>query len=121
MVKWEEKKTSLGNAIVLSFVMAVIGVVIGANWDNVYNNFAPYLGLEKTQEDAPIDWTPLNEVYTQLAETYNGDVPDDVIIDGAKAGMAAALGDPYTVYLGVEESEEFYDDLHGNIKSIEKI
>lgn len=117
MVKWEEKKTSLGNAIVLSFVMAVVGVVIGANWDNVYNNFAPYLGLQKTQEEAPIDWSPLNEVYTQLAETYNGDVPDDVIIDGAKAGMAAALGDPYTVYLGAEESEEFYDDLHGNVGS----
>lgn len=117
MVKWEEKKTSLGNAIILSFVMAVIGVVIGANWNTLYNNFAPYLGSQKTEEVAPVDWSPLNEVYNQLAGTYNGEISDQVMIEGAKKGMTEALGDDYTVYLDAEESTSFYDNLHGNVGS----
>lgn len=117
MVKWEEKKTSLGNAIVMSFVMAVLGIVIGANWDHIYNKFAPYLGLENKPVTSPIDWSPLDEVYTQLATSYNGEVVPSEIIEGAKKGMTEALGDEYTVYLDAGETAEFYDDIHGNVGS----
>lgn len=115
MIKWEEKKTSLGNAIVLSFVMAVVGGVIGANWNTIYNNFAPYLGLQQNNEVSAIDWSPLNEVYNQLASSYNGEIDNATIIDGAKKGMTDALGDKYTVYMTADESENFYDDLHGDV------
>ena len=42
---WEEKKTSLGNAIIIGTVLAIIGGVIGANWNNIFSGFAPYLGF----------------------------------------------------------------------------
>ena len=116
MIKWEEKKTSLGNAIILSAVMAVIGVVIGANWDNWYNNFAPYLGME-TKQTSQVDWSPLDEVYNQLADSYNGEISETTIIEGAKKGIAESLDDPYTVYMDAEETSGFYDDLHGKVGS----
>ena len=68
--EWKEKKVSLGSAIIISAVFAVVGGIIGANWDNLFGGFAPYLGLEK-QVKSNIDWSPLDEVYSQLASSYN--------------------------------------------------
>ena len=77
--KWEEKKTSLGNAIIMSAVMAVIGVVIGANWKNWFGGFAPYLGLNN-DANYSIDWSELNDIYNKLATTYNGEINNKDVI-----------------------------------------
>jgi carboxyl-terminal processing protease len=113
-VEWKEKKTSLGNAIIISAVMLVIGVVVGANWNSVMGGFAPYLGIDSNQSSS-IDWSPLNEVYNKLVSSYNGDISEEQVIEGAKKGLTESLDDVYTVYMGAEETEEFYDDLHGNV------
>ena len=113
-VEWKEKKTSLGNAIIIGAVMAVIGVLIGANWNNIFGGFSPYLGGKVS---ASVDWSELNEVYDKLSTTYNGEVSVEKMIDGAKAGMVEALGDVYTVYMDAEKRADFYDDLHGNVGS----
>ena len=112
-VEWKEKRISLGNAIVMSAVLAVVGVLIGINWNSWFSGFAPYLGIEAETND----WSALNEVYDKLTGTYNGDVDRTALIEGAKKGMADALGDRYTVYMTAEESSDFYDDLHGNVGS----
>ena len=115
-IEWKEKKTSLGNAIILSAVMAVIGGVIGANWNRIVGGYAPYLGID-TGASASVDWSALNEVYDKLANTYNGEVSTEEVIEGAKKGLVASLGDVYTVYMDKDESADFYDDLHGNVGS----
>ena len=114
--KWEEKKTSLGNAIVMSAVMAVIGVIIGANWNNWFGGFAPYLGLE-SNVSSNVNWSELDEVYNKLASTYNGEISEEDVIEGAKKGLVESLGDIYTVYMDSEETTDFYNDLHGNVGS----
>lgn len=113
-VEWKEKKTSLGNAIIIGAVMAVLGIVIGANWGNIARGFSPYLG---GQVSSTVDWSVLDEVYGKLTSSYNGEVPVEKIIDGAKEGMTEALGDVYTTYMNAEKSADFYDDLHGNVGS----
>lgn len=112
-VEWKEKRISLGNAIIMSAVLAAVGVLIGINWNSWFSGFAPYLGIEAETND----WSALNEVYDKLTGTYNGDVDRTTLIEGAKKGMADALGDRYTVYMTAEESSDFYDDLHGNVGS----
>jgi len=114
--KWEEKKTSLGNAIIIGAVMAVVGGLIGANWQNWFGGFGPYLGISQSS-NYKMDWSSLDEVYGQLMSSYNGEVPTEVILDGAKEGMVEALGDVYTAYMNAEDSETFYNDLHGNVGS----
>ena len=111
-----EKKVSLGNAIIISTVMAVLGGVLGANWNNWFAGFAPYLGFE-TDHSSEVDWSELNEVYNKLANSYNGEISKTDVIEGAKKGLTEALGDKYTVYMDAEETTEFYDDLHGNVGS----
>ena len=115
-VEWNEKKTSLGNAIIFSVITLVLGIVVGANWNNIFGGFAPYLGLSNKKVSS-IDWSPLDEVYNQLAASYNGDVSEGDIIEGAKEGLVDALGDPYTVYMSADVAADFYDDLHGNVGS----
>ena len=114
--KWEEKKTSLGNAIIIGAVMAVLGVVVGANWNNWFGGWAPYFGIEGTVSSG-VDWSKLDEVYNKLNSTYNGEISANDALEGAKQGLVESLGDAYTVYMDAEKSEEFYDDLHGNVGS----
>ena len=114
--KWEEKKTSLGNAIIMSAVMLIIGVVVGLNWNSWVGGFAPYLGI-KTNTNTNVDWSALDEVYNKLATSYNGDISNEAVIEGAKKGLTESLGDVYTVYMDSQETTDFYNDLHGNVGS----
>ncbi len=114
--EWKEKKTSLGNAIIIGAVFAVLGIIVGANWNNWVHTFAPYLGLSGVVESSA-DWSELNEVYDKLVNTYNGEMVKSEMIEGAKKGLTEALGDVYTVYMDKEETSDFYDDLHGNVGS----
>lgn len=114
-VEWKEKKTSLSNAIILGGVMLVVGFFFGFNNNTFFRSFSPYLGLSNNYES--IDWSPLDEVYNKLASTYNGEISQEAIIEGAKKGLTESLGDVYTVYMGKEETSEFYNDLHGKVGS----
>ena len=95
--KWEEKKTSLGNAIIMSAVMLVAGIFVGVNCNNWFSGFAPYLGIQGNVS-SDVDWSPLNEVYNKLATTYNGEISKEEIVEGAKKGLVESLGDIYTVF-----------------------
>ncbi len=116
MLKWEEKKTSLGNAVLISVVTAIAGIFVGANWNTWYNNFAPYLGVQSVSTGSVV-WSKLDEVYDRFANTYNGEISETQVIEGAKKGLTAALGDPYTVYMDSTEATSFNDSLHGNVGS----
>ncbi|MBQ6313771.1 S41 family peptidase [Candidatus Saccharibacteria bacterium] len=114
--KWEEKKVSLGGAIVVSVIIAVAGVIIGANFKSWFSGYAPYFGFSDLG-GSTVDWSALDEVYHQLAASYNGEIPIDMVVEGAKKGMVESLGDVYTVYMDSEETSDFYNDLHGNVGS----
>lgn len=113
-LEWKEKKVNLGTAVAIGTVIAIIGIVVGANWNTIVRQYSPYFGLKTSNT---VDWSSLNEVYDYLASTYNGELNLDDMIEGAKAGMVEALGDEYTVYFDPKESADFYDDLHGNVGS----
>ena len=111
--EWKEKKVSLGNAIIIGAVLAVIGVVVGANFNNIFGGFSKYLGGGNTNE---INQSSLDEVYDKLAQSYNGEVDSDKLLEGAKKGMVEALGDVYTEYMDKEEAENYTNSvLHGNV------
>ena len=112
--EWKEKKVNLSSAIIIGAVLAILGGVIGANWNNWFSGFAPYLGLGTNKNS---DWSALDEVYNKLSNSYNGEIDKEKLIEGAKKGLTDSLGDVYTVYMDAEETADFYDDLHGNVGS----
>ncbi|MBQ3296566.1 S41 family peptidase [Candidatus Saccharibacteria bacterium] len=113
--EWREKKVNLSSAIIIGFVLAVLGGVVGANWNSWFGGFGPYLGL--SSRSSSVNWSALDEVYNRLAGSYNGEISESEVIEGAKRGLTESLGDVYTVYMDAEETADFYDDLHGNVGS----
>lgn len=111
--EWKAKKISLSKGILFSTITLIIGIILGAN----SNNFSKYLGfpISLSSSARTIDWSPLNEIYSRLSSNYDGEIDDKKIIEGAKKGLVASLGDIYTVYMDNEESAAFEDSLHGNV------
>lgn len=112
-VEWKEKKVSLGNAIIIGAVLAAVGLFVGLNFNNWFPTASKYLG-GSTQDS--LDWSSLDEVYTTVASSYNGEIDKKELVEGAKAGLVNALGDVYTVYMDAEEKTEYTNSvLHGNV------
>jgi carboxyl-terminal processing protease len=65
-----------------------------------------------------IDFSQLNEVYSLLQRKYDGPLDKAKLLDGAKAGLAAATGDLYTSYLNTEAFKQLNDDLAGTLTGI---
>ena len=113
-VEWKEKKTSLGNVIVAGGAMFILGVLFGFGGNSFISEFPSYFGVSTSKT---MNWSALDEVYNKLASSYNGEISDEKVIEGAKKGLTESLGDVYTVYMDREETADFYDDLHGNVGS----
>ena len=110
-VEWKVRKVNLGTAIIISAIFAVVGVVIGLNWNAWFGG--GYLGIGGSSQN--VDWSSLDEVYSKLVSKYDGEIVVSDVIEGAKKGLVDALGDKYTVYLDAEAAGDFEDDLHGNV------
>lgn len=111
--EWKSPKVNLSTAIIIGGIGVAAGLGIGLNWEK----FSPYLqigGKTTTVKDTP-DWSSLDEVYEKLAETYDGDIDKNTVIEGAKAGLTSSLGDVYTTYMTAEEAVSFNDSLNGKV------
>lgn len=109
---WEEKRVSLGSSIIGGAITLIIGIFVGANWNQLAGNFLPYLGINNFQTQ---DWSELDEVYNELSANYDGELDCSVLIEGAKKGLVESVGDIYTAYMTPEESLEYEKALHGDI------
>lgn len=110
--QWEEKKVSLGGSIIAGVITLVIGFIAGINWSGVSANILPYLGFKT---DSVNDWSSLDDVYATLKANYDGEIDQDAILEGAKKGLVAAVGDVYTAYMPADEAAEYEATLHGDI------
>lgn len=111
----KSRQVSLDATAVLSFITLIVGAFIGANWNNLYLQFSPYINLNQ-KVSSPVKWEELNEVYSQISSSYDGSIDKTALIEGAKKGLTASLGDPYTVYFDAKEAAEFKSSLNGEIK-----
>ena len=112
--KPKTRKINLGSAIVIAFVTLAAGIGIGIGWNQIAPKFLPYLGFQTTTTN---DWSALDEVYSTLNSKYDGDVNFDDVIEGAKKGIAASVGDTYTTYMTASEASDFNKSLHGDVGS----
>ena len=111
--QWEERQVSLGGAIIGGVVTLAVGLLIGLNWSNLSASILPFFGFRSASTST--DWSALDEVYAALVTNYDGEIDRDLLIEGAKQGLVAAVGDLYTVYMTADEAEAYQAALHGEV------
>lgn len=105
---------AISTTVAISIFTLVAGFAVGANWNSIFETFKPYLGFKKTTTET-IDLKPVQNLYTTLVDNYDGDVDKTKLIEGAKKGMIAAVGDKYTEYMTSEEAADYRSSLEGEI------
>jgi len=88
-----------------------------ANWKpGVVLNKQPILAGKPADIDFSQFWTVWDMVSTKYVD--KADIDTKKMVDGAISGMVAALGDPYTVYLPVQQNKASKEDLGGAFEGV---
>lgn len=112
-IKKTGRSTKIASAALVALLVFVLGMGIGSG----RIGFGQSDGQNK---DLPedLDYASVEELYDTLKDEYDGDLDAQKLLDGMKAGLAGATGDPYTVYLNTEEAKEFQEQLSGTFSGI---
>ena len=109
------RKVSLLTTVLIVIVVGVVAFIGGTRAEGV-------LAMLKNKQNADtpdsLDLSSVQEVYRQLRVNFDGKIDTQKLIDGAKKGLVAASGDPYTVYFTDDEAKQFNDDLAGKFSGI---
>jgi carboxyl-terminal processing protease len=65
-----------------------------------------------------LDYSSVNKIYSLLKSNYDGKLDQSKLVNGLKAGLVDATGDPYTNYFSPQEAKEFNDELSGSFTGI---
>lgn len=99
--------------IVLAGVFA-LGVLVGRGNIHVKNlslNTSPTV-------NGQLNYASVNQVYSILKSDYDGSLNNAALLNGAKEGLVAAAGDPYTEYFDPTDAKAFNQELAGSITGI---
>lgn len=100
--------------LVLVLAIFAAGVAIGRG-----NIQIKHLSNSNTPVAAgQLDYSSVNQVYNLLRSDYDGTLDTTKLIDGAKSGLVAATGDPYTEYFNPTDAKTFNNELSGSITGI---
>src|SRR5439155_1245660 len=99
-------------------VLTVAGVALAAVAFFTGDALHGYVQLPFTTPTRQLDFAALNDIYGLMQRNFDGKIDDKGALDGAKKGLVAAGGDPYTVYMTKDEAKELQDDLDGKLSGI---
>ncbi|MEG1002984.1 MAG: S41 family peptidase [Clostridium sp.] len=91
-------------------ILATKGVILTKTNSKVQNTFKEINDIDKYKE--------LFEVRSALIKNYDGEVDDEVLLEGAIKGMTNSLGDPYTTYMNKAEFDKFNEQNSGEYMGI---
>jgi carboxyl-terminal processing protease len=107
-----ERKVNLATTVIIAAVTMAIGIVVGINANNISKGVNRALG-QKTA--ASVDFSSLDELYSELSANFDGDIDKTKIVEEAKRGLVNGAGDKYTYYMTKSESDEFQKELDGDV------
>jgi carboxyl-terminal processing protease len=105
----------LAGAGMLALVIFTFGVGVGQG--NILFN-TPQANQSNQNLPEDLDYADIERVYDLLKANYDGNLKEEDLLDGLKAGLAGAAGDPYTQYFTEQEAEDFSNELNGSFTGI---
>ena len=119
------KKVSLtGAAIILVAAVFIGGFYIGRSTNRPSSRPLAYapdaVYATASSSSSNLDFDLYWQVWDSLKNNFvdRNKVTDQDLFYGSLKGMAAASGDPYTVFMNPQESKEFSDELSGTFEGI---
>lgn len=98
---------------VLAALIFLSGIAVGNGQLSVGRPNPANSGLPEN-----LNYQSVERVYDTLKASYDGKLNEAKLLDGLKAGLAEATGDPYTQYFNQKEAEEFNNQLNGSFTGI---
>ena len=79
-----------------------------------------FKGLSLAKRPAPtaLDYSSVDQLYSLLGNDFDGNLDAAKILDGLKAGLVDAAGDPYTQYFNPKDAQIFDEELTGSFTGI---
>lgn len=100
------------------FVPVLLLVALGSYWAGGATGGRIPTSLADFKPSRQADFSSLNDIYGLMQRNFDGEITNAKALDGAKAGLVAAGGDPYTVYLTAKEAKDLNDSLAGKLSGI---
>lgn len=107
-----ETKSNVGKRLAMLALAALIflaGMMTGQG--RLHLQFGGYVS-QNSDLPANLDYSSVNEVYDALKQNYDGKLTEAQLLNGLKAGLANAPGDPYTEYFTAAEAKNFDKQLN---------
>jgi carboxyl-terminal processing protease len=100
--------------------LAVVLIIFGSGYAVGNGNVHIWggKGIVKNRIPSSLDYSSVDAVYTILKNDYDGNLNSTKLINGAKEGLVAATGDPYTEYFDPTAAKDFNNQLAGSITGI---
>ena len=77
-----------------------------------------YILISKNQYKVYKEYDEVFTIRDALYKNYDGNIDEKKLVEGATKGLAASLGDPYTVYMNKEEYKKFSESTQGEYAGI---
>jgi carboxyl-terminal processing protease len=94
----------------------LVGLLVVAFWGG--DTLHGWVWNPLTANSQRLDLSTLNDIYGLMQTKFDGTLSSQQALDGAKAGLVAAAGDPYTVYLTKAEAQDLNNQLSGKLSGI---
>ena len=94
----------------LGNMVATKGVIMGTVPEKAIDDLSQVGDISK--------YYNLFNLRNMLFSTYDGEIDDEKLLEGAMKGMADAIGDPYTVYMNQDEFITFIESSQGSFYGI---
>ncbi|CAN5405975.1 S41 family peptidase [soil metagenome] len=65
-----------------------------------------------------LDYSSIDTIYKSIKDNFDGKLTEGDLLNGMKAGLAKATGDPYTEYFNPKDAKDFYGQLDGTFEGI---
>ncbi len=101
----------------LVFTLLVFGLGLEVGRGNLHISGLSPVAQNKNLS-GQLDFSSVNQVYGILRSDFDGSLNSTSLIDGAKAGLVEATGDPYTEYFNPKDARDFNNELSGSITGI---
>jgi carboxyl-terminal processing protease len=100
---------------VSSIIIFMAGWLVGGGRVNLHSYKATG---DNTKLPSKLDYSSVDTIYQSLKDNFDGKLDETTLLNGLKAGLAKATGDPYTEYFNEKDAKDFYGALDGTFEGI---